>query len=209
LAHRHSSYTSRLITSPYVAERRKVSFRIPRLQFQLKAIWSDAELIAGKKIIVVMPAYNASRRLSQTYSEIPKEFVDDILLVDDGSVDDTFRVARKLGIQTVRHDANLGYGGNQKTCYKRALELHGDIIIMLHPDYQYTPTLIPAIASLLAYGPYDVVLGSRILTGGALKGGMPYHRYVFNRVLTAIQNLLGELRSLNFTQVSEGSVGMF
>jgi glycosyltransferase involved in cell wall biosynthesis len=136
-----------------------------------------------------MPAYNASQTLSQTYQEIPRQFIDEVLLVDDGSVDGTLDLARKLGIATLQHASNRGYGANQKTCYKSALEMGGDIIIMLHPDYQYTPSLIPAIATMLVYGPYDVVLGSRILTGGALKGGMPLHKYASNRVLTGIQNL--------------------
>ena len=136
-----------------------------------------------------MPAYNASKTLNQTYQEIPRQFIDQVLLVDDGSVDGTLDVARKLGITTLHHISNRGYGANQKTCYKNALGMGGDIIIMLHPDYQYSPSLIPAIATMLVYGPYDVVLGSRILTGGALKGRMPLHKYAFNRVLTGFQNL--------------------
>ena len=149
-----------------------------------------------------MPAYNASETLAQTYREIPREFVDEVLLVDDGSVDGTVDLARKLGIATLQHVTNKGYGANQKTCYKNAIEMGGDIIIMLHPDYQYPPSIIPAIASLLAYGPYDVVLGSRILTGGALKGGMPLYKYAFNRVLTAIQNLAWR------TKISEFHTGL-
>jgi len=146
-------------------------------------------LIAGKKIIIVMPAYNASKTLEATYEEIPKEFFDEVLLVDDGSTDNTFDIARSLGIRALSHERNKGYGANQKTCYKTALDMGGDIIVMLHPDYQYSPKLIPATVTLLAYGPYDVVLGSRILTGGALRGGMPLYKYVFNRALTAAQNL--------------------
>jgi len=146
-------------------------------------------LINGKRVIVVMPAYNAERTLSLTYEEIPREFVDEVLLVDDGSTDTTFEISKTLAMKTFRHDRNRGYGANQKTCYKTALKMGGDIIVMLHPDYQYSPKLIPAVATLLAYGPYDVVLGSRILTGGALKGGMPTYKYIFNRVLTAAQNL--------------------
>jgi glycosyltransferase involved in cell wall biosynthesis len=146
-------------------------------------------LIAGKNVIVVMPAYNASKTLATTYDELPKELIDQVLLVDDGSTDDTFETARGLGIVTLRHDKNRGYGANQKTCYKTALDMGGDIIVMLHPDYQYSPKVIPAIVSLLAYGPYDIVLGSRILVGGALAGGMPIYKYIFNRILTAVQNL--------------------
>lgn len=146
-------------------------------------------MIAGKKVVIVMPAYNASKTLLLTYEDIPKEFVDEILLVDDGSTDDTYHLSHKLGIKTIRHDRNRGYGANQKTCYKTALEMGGDIVVMLHPDYQYSPKVIPAVVALLAYGPYDVVLGSRILTGGALRGGMPRYKYVFNRILTAMQNL--------------------
>jgi len=146
-------------------------------------------LIAGKKVIIVLPAYNAANTLGATYDEIPKEFIDEALLVDDASEDNTYEISRNLGIRTLRHDRNRGYGANQKTCYKTALQMGGDIIVMLHPDYQYSPRLIPAIVTLLAYGPYDVVLGSRILAGGALKGGMPLYKFVFNRVLTAVQNL--------------------
>lgn len=146
-------------------------------------------MIAGKKIVVVMPAYNASKTLKATYEGIPREFVDDVLLVDDGSSDNTAELAKSLGIRIVLHEANRGYGANQKSCYKHALQMGADIVVMLHPDYQYPPEVIPAMVSLLAYAPYDVVLGSRILAGGALRGGMPLYKYVFNRVLTAIQNL--------------------
>jgi glycosyltransferase involved in cell wall biosynthesis len=148
-----------------------------------------AVLINGKKIVLVMPAYNASKTLGITYEELPKEYVDEVLLVDDGSTDNTVELARKLGIHTIRHDKNKGYGANQKTCYTAALQMGGDIIVMLHPDYQYSPKIIPAVVTLLAYGPYDLVLGSRVLEGGALKGGMPLYKYVFNRLLTFVQNL--------------------
>jgi glycosyltransferase involved in cell wall biosynthesis len=148
-----------------------------------------AVLINGKKVVLVMPAYNASKTLGLTYDEIPKEYVDDILLVDDGSSDDTVGIARRLGIRTLLHDRNKGYGANQKTCYKTALEMGGDIIVMLHPDYQYSPKVVPAIVTLLAYGPYDAVFGSRVLVGGALEGGMPLYKYAFNRVLTFVQNV--------------------
>ena len=147
-------------------------------------------MIKGKKVVVVMPAYNAERTLRQTYAEIPHDIVDDIILVDDASQDHTVAVSNELGIKTIVHPKNLGYGGNQKTCYQTALALGADIIIMLHPDYQYTPLLITAMASLLAEGLFDCVLGSRILGVGALKGGMPIYKYISNRFLTAFQNLI-------------------
>jgi glycosyltransferase involved in cell wall biosynthesis len=147
-------------------------------------------MLNGKKIIVVMPAYNAERTLEKTYAEIPFEIVDDVILVDDASRDRTSELARKMGIHTVVHTENLGYGGNQKTCYRTALELMADIVIMVHPDYQYTPRLIPAMASMIAYGEFDVVLGSRILGTGALEGGMPLYKYIANRFLTLFENLL-------------------
>lgn len=147
-------------------------------------------MLNGKKIVVVLPAYNASRTLEMTYNEIPFEFVDDVVLVDDASRDDTAEVARRLGIRTIVHENNRGYGGNQKTCYKTALELGADIVIMLHPDYQYTPKLITAMAAMIAYGEFDAVLASRILGIGALKGGMPFYKYVANRFLTLFENLM-------------------
>ena len=147
-------------------------------------------MIHGKKLVVVMPAYNAERTLRRTYDEIPHEIVDAVVLVDDASQDHTVTVANELGLTTIVHPQNLGYGGNQKTCYKTALGLGADIVIMLHPDYQYTPRLITAMASLLAQGLFDCVLGSRILGVGALKGGMPLYKYVSNRFLTAVQNLI-------------------
>lgn len=148
-------------------------------------------MISGKKVVVVMPAYNASRTLADTYLEIPRDIVDEVVLVDDASMDNTAEVALKLGIDhVIRHEHNLGYGGNQKTCYRKALGLGADIVIMVHPDYQYTPKLIPSMAHLIANGLYHVVLGSRILGKGALKGGMPRYKYVANRFLTFVQNLL-------------------
>lgn len=148
-------------------------------------------MIRGKKVIVVLPAYNASKTLKITYNEIDFSIVDEVILVDDQSRDNTVEVARELGIQhIVQHEQNKGYGGNQKSCYRKALELGGDIVIMLHPDYQYTPLLIPVMAQLLASGLYEVVLGSRILGKGALKGGMPFYKYAANRMLTLFQNLL-------------------
>ena len=147
-------------------------------------------MIAGKRLMVVLPAYNAARTLEQTISEIPSEIVDDILLVDDASRDATVEVARRLGIAHVVHPKNRGYGGNQKTCYTEALRRGADIVVMLHPDYQYTPKLIGAMAWLAGSGEFDVILGSRILGRGALAGGMPLYKYVSNRVLTAVENLL-------------------
>jgi glycosyltransferase involved in cell wall biosynthesis len=148
-------------------------------------------MIDNKKIIVVMPAYNAANTLKETYNEIPFGIVDDVIVVDDASKDDTAEKARALGIKhVIRHEKNTGYGGNQKTCYDKALELGADIVIMLHPDYQYTPKLIPAMAHIISDGLYQVVLGSRILGRGAIKGGMPRYKYVFNRLLTLFQNLM-------------------
>lgn len=147
-------------------------------------------MLNRKRIIVVLPAYNAAKTLEMTYRELPFEFVDDVVLVDDASNDDTAGVARDLGIHTVVHTSNTGYGGNQKTCYRTALQLGADIVIMLHPDYQYTPKLIAAMAAMIAYGEFDTVLGSRILGVGALKGGMPLYKYVANRCLTLIENIL-------------------
>ena len=148
-------------------------------------------MLNNKKIVVVLPAYNAELTLERTYSEIPFDIVDDVVLVDDASSDRTSDVGRKLGIKhIIKHEKNKGYGGNQKTCYNKALELGADIVIMLHPDYQYTPKLIPAMSSILASGLYPVVLGSRILGKGALKGGMPLHKFISNRILTLIQNIL-------------------
>lgn len=147
-------------------------------------------MLNGKKVVVVMPAYNAEQTLRKTYAEIPHDIVDDIVLVDDASQDHTARVSRELGINTIVHEQNTGYGGNQKTCYKTAVSLGADIVIMLHPDYQYTPLLITAMASLLANGLFDCVLGSRILGVGARKGGMPLYKYISNRFLTLMQNLI-------------------
>lgn len=173
-----------------------------------------------KKIIVVMPAYNAALTLEKTVREIPS-WVDELILTDDASLDNTVEVAQSLGVKHImRHDVNRGYGGNQKTCYKKALELGGDIVIMLHPDYQYTPKLIPSMVNLIAQDLYPVVLGSRILGNGALKGGMPWYKYVANRLLTFTQNIfLGQklseyhtgyrafskeaLKAINFEQNSD------
>ncbi len=148
-------------------------------------------MIDNHKIVVVLPAYNAAATLEQTYREIPFDIVDDTILVDDNSSDETLEVAKKLGIRhIIKHEKNKGYGGNQKSCYNKALALHADIVVMLHPDYQYTPKLIHSMCYLIANGVYDVVIGSRILGKGALKGGMPWYKYVSNRVLTLFQNIV-------------------
>lgn len=174
-----------------------------------------------KKVIVVMPAYRAALTLERTYREIPLDLVDDVILVDDASPDNTVEVARSLGIRhVIRHDQNKGYGGNQKTCYAKAIELGADIVVMLHPDYQYTPLLLPAMITIIGNGLYPVVFASRILGKGALKGGMPMYKYIANRFLTLTQNILmnqklseyhtgyrafsGDvLRSLDFTHNSD------
>ena len=145
----------------------------------------------NKKVIVVLPAYKAAKTLEKTYREIPFDLVDDVILCDDASPDDTVEVGKRLNIKhIIQHDINKGYGGNQKSLYNKALALGGDIIIMLHPDYQYTPKLIPAMVSIIGNNLYDVVLGSRILGNGALKGGMPMYKYIANRFLTLTQNIL-------------------
>ncbi len=181
-------------------------------------------MLNGKKIVIVLPAYKAALTLERTYREIPFDIVDEVVLVDDKSPDDTVEEARRLGIQhVIVHEQNKGYGGNQKSCYKKALELGADIVIMLHPDYQYTPTLIHAMAGVIAYDVYPVCFGSRILGGGALKGGMPMYKYIFNRFLTLFENImLGEklseyhtgyrafsapvIRSIDFTHNSDDFV---
>jgi glycosyltransferase involved in cell wall biosynthesis len=148
-------------------------------------------MIKSQKVVVVMPAYNASETLEKTYTEIPFPMVDEVILVDDHGSDDTYELAKKLGINhVIRHQYNKGYGGNQKTCYNKALELNADIVVMLHPDYQYTPKLIESMCYLIANDLYPVVIGSRILGKGALKGGMPIYKYFANRILTLFQNIL-------------------
>ncbi|MGQ9653427.1 MAG: glycosyltransferase family 2 protein [Thermodesulfobacteriota bacterium] len=147
-------------------------------------------MIIGKRVVVVLPAYNAALTLRKTCDEIPREVVDDMILVDDASQDQTVALAKELGIRWLCHDRNYGYGRNQKTCYKEALKAGADIVVMLHPDYQYSPRLVPAMASMIASGEYDLVLGSRILGGKARQGGMPLYKYVSNRLLTAFQNLM-------------------
>ncbi|MCF8194119.1 MAG: glycosyltransferase family 2 protein [Bacteroidia bacterium] len=148
-------------------------------------------MLLGQKLVVILPAYNAEKTLARTYAEIPMDIVDEVVLVDDHSTDRTAEVGRELGIRHVLvHPQNRGYGGNQKTCYNKALELEADLVVMLHPDYQYTPRLIESMAYLAAHKVYPVVIGSRILGKGALRGGMPVYKYVFNRMLTLTQNLL-------------------
>jgi glycosyltransferase involved in cell wall biosynthesis len=147
-------------------------------------------MLSGKKIVVVMPAYNAARTLEKTYKKIPHQIVDEVILVDDKSRDETVKIAKKLGIKTFIHKKNKGYGANQKTCYREALKIGADIVVMLHPDYQYDPRLITSMASMICEDVYDVVIGSRIVTGGALKGGMPVYKYLGNRFLTLVENLM-------------------
>src|ERR1051326_978166 len=158
-------------------------------------------MINGKSVAIVMPAYNAEQTLHRTFADLPSETVDHVILVDDGSQDATVAAARQLGIVTFQHSKNFGYGRNQKTCYREALRMGADIVVMLHPDYQYSPKLVAPLAGMLAYGEYDVALGSRILGKGALQGGMPLYKYIANRCLTAFQNIL-----LNY-KVSEYHTG--
>lgn len=147
-------------------------------------------MIHGKKLIVVMPAYNAEKTLVNVYNEVPYDYVDEIILVDDASRDNTVSISKDLGITTIIHEKNQGYGANQKSCYKTAITHGADVVVMVHPDYQYTPKLIVAMGSLIAIGQFDIVLGSRILSGGAIKGGMPLYKYISNRALTLFQNLM-------------------
>lgn len=158
-------------------------------------------MIGNKKVIVVMPAFNAEHTLEKTYRDIPQDVVDEIILVDDGSTDKTIEIARELRIITKSHAQNMGYGANQKSCYKLAIDKNADIIIMLHPDYQYTPKLIGAMANMINSGEFDMVLGSRILGGEAVKRGMPRYKYYANRILTLLQNLL------LWTKISEYHTG--
>jgi glycosyltransferase involved in cell wall biosynthesis len=147
-------------------------------------------MIGTSRVVVVLPAYHAGKTLERTVGEIPRDVVDDVLLVDDASTDETVEVARRLGLRVFTHPQNRGYGGNQKTCYREALKIGADIVVMLHPDYQYSPRLVPAMAQMVASGHYDVILGSRILAQSAMAGGMPFYKYLSNRLLTALQNLL-------------------
>ena len=147
-------------------------------------------VLNGRRVAVVMPAYNAETTLMRTVAELDRRIVDEIVLVDDASTDQTVALGHKLGLEPISHERNLGYGGNQKTCYRRALNLRADIIVMVHPDYQYTPLLVPAMASMIAYGVYDFVLGSRILAQNPVAGGMPRHKFAANRVLTLVENIV-------------------
>lgn len=166
-------------------------------------------MLNNKKIVVVLPAYNARKTLVKTYLEIPKDIVDEIIVVDDYSQDGTVDLARELGIKTYTHQCNLGYGANQKTCYTKAIEAGADIVVMLHPDYQYEPRLIGPMADLIASGVFDIVLGSRILCGGALRWGMPLYKYIANRLLTFIQNItLGQKLSEYHTGLRAFSKGV-
>lgn len=147
-------------------------------------------MIGGLKVAVVLPAYNAAKTLRKTVAELPRDVVDDVILTDDASRDDTVAIARELGLHVIRHDRNRGYGGNQKSCYQAALDRGADIVVMVHPDYQYSPRLVTAMAAMIASGHYDAVFASRILGNGALTGGMPVYKYIANRALTLIQNIL-------------------
>ena len=147
-------------------------------------------MINNKKVVVIMPAYNAEKTLEKTYNEIYQNFVDEIILVDDFSSDETKEIAKKLNITTIVHEKNKGYGANQKSCYRAALKADADIVIMLHPDYQYTPKLVPAMASMMAFDEYDAVIASRMLGNSALKGGMPLYKFISNRFLTEFENLV-------------------
>lgn len=155
-------------------------------------------MLNGKRVVVVLPAYNAVKTLERTYAEIAHDVVDEVILVDDSSTDGTPELAARLGIRCEVHQNNLGYGGNQKTCYRLALEAGADIVVMLHPDYQYSPKLVTAMAAMIVSGHYDMVLGSRILGGGALAGGMPLYKYFFNRVLTLSENCLLQTKMSEF-----------
>jgi glycosyltransferase involved in cell wall biosynthesis len=150
----------------------------------------DPRVLNGKQVTVVLPAYNAESTLKRTVDELDRAIVDELVLVDDGSTDNTIQAAEALGVTTVRHSVNRGYGGNQKTCYRAALSLGADIVVMVHPDYQYSPLLVPAMAAMVAYGEYDLVLGSRILAQNAVAMGMPRYKYISNRTLTVVENVL-------------------
>lgn len=169
----------------------KVNLRTLEMLVILLKCNKEQGMIDNKKIVVVLPAYNAALTIKKTYDEIPFDIVDEVILVDDNSSDKTIEIGRELGIvHIIKHDKNRGYGGNQKTCYNKALEIGGDIVIMLHPDYQYTPKLIPSMAYLIANNVYQVVLGSRTLGKGALHGGMPLYKYIANRALTFFENVM-------------------
>ena len=164
-------------------------------------------MINNKKVVVIMPAYNAEKTLKQTYDEIYKDFVDEVILVDDNSQDNTKLVSKELNIKTIVHKENKGYGGNQKSCYKAALKSGADIVVMLHPDYQYTPKLIPAIVCMMAFEQYDAVLASRMLGNSALKGGMPFYKFVANKFLTGFENQVALFAAFFFRGAGIGVMG--
>jgi len=172
-----------------MGRRRRLS-RLRRLRYGIAAFPYTGGMINGRRIGVVLPAYNAAATLSRTVAELDREVIDEIVLVDDASTDHTVSLARELGLEPIHHERNVGYGGNQKTCYRRVLELGADIIVMVHPDYQYSPLLVPAMASMIAYGEYDLVLGSRILAQNSVARGMPRYKYVANRFLTLAENVI-------------------
>lgn len=187
--HREKSRIQRITKTSHSENSKNPANRPKILYFRSRK--QQVNMIKGKKVVVVMPAYNAERTLEKTYREIPRDIVDEVILVDDKSKDNTSELAKSLGIEhVIRHEVNRGYGGNQKTCYKKALEIGADIVIMVHPDYQYTPMLIAPMSYIIANDVYHVVLGSRILGKGALKGGMPMYKYIANRLLTFTQNIL-------------------
>ena len=181
------------ISSDYIASNTPIVFEI-RLMIAAAATYNRddrfPQMLNGQKIIVVMPAYNAARTLAKTVAEIPRDIVDEILLVDDASSDETVELANKLDLTVFLHEKNFGYGRNQKTCYREALRRGADIVVMVHPDYQYSPHLIVPMVGMIAYGEYDAVIASRILGRGALAGGMPLYKYISNRFLTLVQNIL-------------------
>ena len=159
-----------------------------------------ASVINSRRIVVVLPAYNAETTLSRTLAELDRDVIDEVVLVDDASSDRTVPLARELGLEPICHERNKGYGGNQKTCYRQALELGADVIVMVHPDYQYSPLLVPAMASMIAYGEYDMVLGSRILAQNSVERGMPRYKYVSNRFLTFVENMALSQNCPNITR---------
>ena len=188
--HRHSILG--LIKVQWLQHKRGLAWALRRSPVRLGKWVADYDrpVLHGQRVIVVLPAYNAESTLKRTIDELDRAIVDELILVDDGSTDNTVQTAESLGVRTVRHSTNRGYGGNQKTCYRAALDLGADIVVMVHPDYQYSPLLVPAMAAMIAYGEYDLVLGSRILAQNAIARGMPRYKYIANRSLTMIENVL-------------------
>ena len=189
---RDARATSANCTLPASSKRKsaKLQFVVQASISQGLSTSNSTNMLNGRRVIVVMPAFNAERTLERTYRETPFELVDEVLLVDDGSADNTLAVSQSLGLTSFLHEKNMGYGKNQKTCYREALARDADIVVMVHPDYQYSPKLVTPLVGMIAFGEYDVVIASRILGNGALEGGMPLYKYVANRFLTAFQNLL-------------------